>query len=177
MNSVKLHVGCASKRLDGYINIDSRQTDATDHVCDASAITIVSEGSVSEIYSRHMLEHLDPNDAIDTLKHWFGLLQPSGMLNVIVPDITFHAQQILGLVQSSMGDQNLHAMAGFWGWRDETRGGSKEDAHRWGYTEQSLVQILIDLGFTEVQRVTEGADSEPWHLNLIAQRQSSTGIN
>ena len=66
MNSLTRHVGCASKRLEGYINIDSRQTDATDHVCDASAITIVSAGSVSEIYARHMLEHLDPNDAVTT---------------------------------------------------------------------------------------------------------------
>ena len=173
MNSLKLHIGCASKRLEGYINIDSRQTDATDHVCDASAITIVSEGSVAEIYSRHMLEHLDPNDAMATLRHWHDLLSPSGILNVIVPDITFHAQQILGLVHSSMGDQNLHAMAGFWGWRDETRGGSKEDAHRWGYTEKSLVQILTNLGFTEVQRVVQGPDSEPWHLNLMARRSST----
>lgn len=177
MNLLKLHVGCASKRLEGYINIDSRQTDATDHVCDASEITIVPAGGVSEIYSRHMLEHLDPNDAMRTLKHWHDLLAPSGILKVIVPDITFHAQQILGLVQSSMGDQNLHAMAGFWGWRDETRGGSKEDAHRWGYTEKSLVQILTDLGFTDIQRVTEGGDSEPWHLHLIARRPSSTVVN
>jgi hypothetical protein len=177
MSLIKLHVGCASKRLDGYINIDSRQTDATDHVCDASAITIVPAGSVSEIYSRHMLEHLDPNDALATLKHWYGLLAPSGILKVVVPDITFHAQQILGLVQSTMGDQNLHAMAGFWGWRDETRGGSKEDAHRWGYTEKSLVQILTDIGFTDIQRVLEGVDSEPWHLNLIARRPSITAVN
>jgi predicted SAM-dependent methyltransferase len=169
MNKIKLHVGCASKRLEGYINIDSRQTDATDHVCDAGAITIVSAGTVSEIYARHMLEHLDPNDAIRTLKHWHDLLAPTGFLQVIVPDITFHAQQLLGLTRSSMEDQNLHALAGFWGWRDETRGGSKEDAHRWGYTEKSLVQILLDLGFTDVHRVAEGVDSEPWHLNVIAR--------
>lgn len=177
MTLLKLHVGCASKRLEGYINIDSRQTDATDHVCDAGAITFVSAGSVSEIYSRHMLEHLDPNDAMRTLKHWHDLLLPSGILNVVVPDITFHAQQILGLVQSTMGDQNLHAMAGFWGWRDEARGGSKEDAHRWGYTEKSLVHLLTELGFTNIHRVLEGADSEPWHLNLIARRQSGTDVN
>ncbi len=177
MGLLKLHIGCASKRLDGYINIDSRQTNATDHVCDAAAITFVSAGSVSEIYSRHMLEHLDPNDAMTTLKHWHDLLAPSGILNVVVPDITFHAQQILGLVQSSMGDQTLHAMAGFWGWRDETRGGSKEDAHRWGYTETSLVRLLTELGFTDVQRVLEGVDSEPWHLNLMARRQSSPHVN
>lgn len=101
MNQLKLHVGCASKRLDGYINIDSRQTEATDHVCDAGAIRIAAPGSVAEIYSRHMLEHLDPNDALATLTHWHALLAPAGMLHVIVPDITFHARQLLGLERSS----------------------------------------------------------------------------
>jgi len=170
MNLVKLHVGCASKKLDGYINIDSRATDATDHVCDAGAITIASSSSVSEIYSRHMLEHLDPHDAISTLTHWYDLLAPSGILHVIVPDITFHALQLLGLTRSTMKDQNIHAYAGFWGWRDETRGGSREDAHRWGYTENSLTQILTNLGFIDIQRILQGVDSEPWHLNLIARR-------
>ena len=141
MNLLKLHIGCAAKRLEGYINIHSRQTDATDYVYDASAITFVSEGTVAEIYSRHMLEHLDPNDAMTTIRHWHDLLAPSGILKVIVPDITFHAQQILGLVQSTMGDQNLHAMAGFWGWRDETRGGSKEDAHRWAIPKNRLFRF------------------------------------
>lgn len=176
MNQLKLHVGCASKRLNGYINIDSRQTEATDHVCDAGAITIAAPGSVAEIYSRHMLEHLDPNDALATLTHWHALLAPAGMLHVIVPDITFHARQLLGLERSSLADQNLHAFAGFWGWRDEARGGSREDAHRWGYTEQSLMSLLIDIGFTDVQRLTEGPDSEPWHLNLIARREAATPL-
>lgn len=173
MNVVKLHVGCASKRLAGYINIDSRQTDATDHVCDAGAITVVSPGSVAEIYSRHMLEHLDPNDALATLSHWYGLLAPAGILRVIVPDIAFHARQLLGLARSSLKDQTLHAYAGFWGWRDEARGGSREDAHRWGYTEESLMSTLTGIGFTDVQRVLEGVDSEPWHLNLIARKEAT----
>ncbi|APO93856.1 class I SAM-dependent methyltransferase [Xanthomonas vesicatoria] len=176
MNELKLHVGCASRRLDGYLNIDSRQTEATDHVCDAGAITIAPVGSVVEIYSRHMLEHLDPNDARATLKHWHELLAPAGMLHVIVPDIAFHARQLLGLECSSLEDQNLHAFAGFWGWRDEARGGNREDAHRWGYTEESLISLLTDIGFTDVQRLLEGQDSEPWHLNLIARREAATDL-
>lgn len=169
---LKLHVGCASVRLDGYINIDCRPTEAADHVCHAGAITIVVPGSVAEIYSRHMLEHLDPNEARETVRHWYALLAPEGVLHVVVPDILFHARQLLGLERSTLPDQSLHAFAGFWGWRDEARGGDREDAHRWGYTEPSLTALLAEVGFGGVHRVLEGADSEPWHLNLIARKDA-----
>ncbi|UYB50496.1 hypothetical protein OCJ37_10680 [Xanthomonas sp. AM6] len=176
MNAPKLHIGCASIRLDGYINIDSRQTQATDHVCHAGAIAIVAPGSVAEIYSRHMLEHLDPNEARETLRHWHQLLAPAGVLHVVVPDILFHARQLLGLERSTLADQNLHAFAGFWGWRDEARGGDREDAHRWGYSEQSLTAVLTDVGFASVRRLLDGPDSDPWHLNLIARKDADPGV-
>lgn len=170
MSAIKLHVGCASKRLDGYINIDCRETDATDHVCQAGNITIAQPGTVSEIYSRHMLEHLDPNDARNTLHHWNDLLASDGILHVVVPDIEFHARQLLGLAKSHFKDQQRHAFAGFWGWRDEQRGGDREDTHRWGYTEHSLVNELAQAGFREIERLTEGNDTEPWHLNVVAYK-------
>jgi len=166
----KLHVGCASKRIDGYINIDCRPTEATDHVCEASEISIVPMGSVTEIYSRHMLEHLDPNEAKKTLLHWYELIEPGAFVHVIVPDIEFHAKQLLGIANSTLSDQQMHAFAGFWGWRDESRGGSNEDAHRWGYTESSLITLLVNLGFVNVQRVVSGVDTEAWHLNVIAYK-------
>lgn len=63
------HVGCASNKFEGYINIDCRETEATDHVCRAGDISIVSLGALSEVYFRHMLEHLDPGEALETLHY------------------------------------------------------------------------------------------------------------
>lgn len=170
MKSIKLHIGCASIRLDEYINIDCRKTEATDIVAPAWDITEISEESVESIYSRHMLEHLDPDDARKALKHWINLLKPGGMLNIIVPDIEFHARQLLGLESSSFLDQTQHAFAAFWGWRDEARGGSREDSHRWGYIQSTLTAELEAAGFTAIQRETSGPDAAPWHLNLTAQK-------
>ncbi|WP_221930976.1 methyltransferase domain-containing protein [Telmatospirillum sp. J64-1] len=167
---IKLHVGCADKRLDGYVNIDCRQTKATDAVSDAWDLHMFADGSVSEIYSRHMLEHLDPNDARRTLRRWHSLLAPGGILHLVVPDIEFHARQLLGLAQSRFPDQLQHAFAGFWGWRDEMRGGSRHDAHRWGYTESSLTQELASAGFEKIERVLQGPDSEAWHLQMLAAK-------
>lgn len=171
MNNFKLNVGCASNKIEGYINIDCRKTEATDHVCHAGDISIVPLGVVSEIYSRHMLEHLDPNEAREVLHHWYDLLESNGLLHVIVPDIEFHARQLLGMAESSFDDQVMHAFAGFWGWRDEQRGGSREDAHRWGYSEHSLALALADAGFVGIRRLQHGADVEQWHLNVIAYKR------
>ena len=165
---LKLHIGCAEKRLIGFVNIDVRETGATDMVADAWNISGVVSGTVSEIYSRHMLEHLDPNDARRALSHWRDLLMVRGTLNLIVPDLDFHARQLIGMVESRFPDQNCHALAGFYGWRDESRGGGREDAHRWGYTHQSLKAELERFGFIDVVRLAVGKDTEPWHLNLSA---------
>lgn len=170
MQAIKLHIGCADNRLEGHINIDCRPTKATDLVAPAWDIPQIEAGSVACIYSRHMLEHLDPDDARQALRHWLVLLQRGGRLNVIVPDIEFHARQLLGLASSKLLDQKRHAFAGFWGWRDVARGGNKEDAHRWGYTYQTLARELERAGFSGINRVTQGVDAEPWHLNITAHK-------
>lgn len=174
---IRLHVGCADQRLEGYMNIDCRETPATDLVCDAWAIDLGHNDFVAEIYSRHMLEHLDPNDARLALRRWYELLAIGGLLRLVVPDIEFHARQLLGMAKGPFEDQMQHAMAGFWGWRDEARGGSRTDSHRWGYTESSLTAELAAAGFQEITRLRHGPDSEPWHLHLIAtkHRLAETG--
>jgi hypothetical protein len=171
-SGLRLHVGCADKRLPEFINIDVRATSATDIIAHCWSIPGLQNESVALIYSRHLVEHLDPNDARRTLHHWFDLLQPDGVLHIIVPDIEFHAKQLLGLATSTLDDQRAHALAGFWGWRDESRGGNRTDAHRWGYTFKSLCDELKSAGFSHVERITEGCDSEPWHLNVCAMKRS-----
>lgn len=165
---MKLNVGCGNvHRMHDYVHVDARQTPITDMVCDAWAIDL-PDGKVHEIYSRHMLEHLPRHLARQTLRSWFHLLAPSGRLHVIVPDILFHARQLLGLESSIFPDQHEHAMAGFYGWCDPDRGGDIHDSHRWGYSFQTLGALLQDTGFIQVERITSGKDSEPWHLNVQA---------
>jgi ubiquinone/menaquinone biosynthesis C-methylase UbiE len=165
---LKLNLGCGNKKKPLYINVDVREDAEPDIVSDAWDLTVFPNDSVDEIYTRHMLEHLDPNDARRSIARWFEILKPGGRLNVIVPDLEFHCRQLLGEVKSTIGEQQAHAMAGFYGWRDESRGGNREDAHRWGYTAITLRDLLTRHGFTDVARRISGIDSEPWHLNLDA---------
>ncbi|MNT91174.1 hypothetical protein D3C72_2322320 [compost metagenome] len=59
-------------------------------------------------------------------------------------------------------------MAGFYGWCDPDRGGDIHDSHRWGYSFETLAAHLQEIGFTNVRRLEQGKDSEPWHLNVEA---------
>ena len=45
---INLHVGCADKKLDGFINIDLRKTDATDIVSPAWKIPNVKNLTVKK---------------------------------------------------------------------------------------------------------------------------------
>lgn len=172
LSPVKLNYGCANVRMPGYIGIDIRETAlGADLVMPAWQCGPFQPGTVDEIHSRHMLEHLSKSNAERTLQVWHALLKPGGVLRLIVPDLQFHARQLLGMSinWSKEPAQNLdHAMAGFYGWQTEARGGENEDAHRWGWTYPALKKALEQAGFTAVNRITSGEDSEPWHLHVKA---------
>jgi predicted SAM-dependent methyltransferase len=168
---LRLNIGCGESRRRGYIGVDARPDKGTDHVSPAWDLSAWPDGSIAEIYCRHTLEHLDPCDAHRTLVAWRAALAPGGLAHIIVPDLIFHARQLLGEVTSwdSDPERNFeHAIKSLYGWRASYRGGDDEDAHRWGYTESSLCELLAEVGFVSITRVTDGEDSEPWHLNLKA---------
>jgi hypothetical protein len=167
---MRLNIGAGSKRREGFLSVDVRGVPEVDIVSNAWELSDIEASSVAEIYTRHMLEHLDPNDAKKSIRRWFEILMPGGRINIVVPDLEFHARQLLGAAKSQFPDQMAHAYAGFFGWRDESRGGNREDAHRWGYTEHALAALLSGTGFTGVARQLSGVDCEPWHLNMVASK-------
>ncbi|HEV7326102.1 MAG TPA: methyltransferase domain-containing protein [Bosea sp. (in: a-proteobacteria)] len=168
---IRLHLGCADVRLPDYLNMDVRNTVATDLVGDAWDLHEFKDGSVASIYTRHMIEHLEPDDATRSFREWARVLSAGGHAHIICPDLVFHAKQYLGMAISTItNDQHFHAMAGFYGWKVESRGGSRYDAHRWGYSFETLSAALKHAGFSRVERVLQGKDSEPWHLNVMAYK-------
>jgi predicted SAM-dependent methyltransferase len=171
-----LHIGCGNTRIEEFVNMDCRRTEATDLVAEAWDLDAFGDGSVEYLYSRHMLEHLSCADARRALTAWRRVLAADGILHVVVPDIAFHARQLLGLSRSHNADQEAHALAGFYGWQRDT----ENDVHRWGYTRTSLARLLGECGYTPTDDGIQGLidrDREPWHINLrathAAQREAA----
>lgn len=169
-----LHMGCGNVAIEGFVNIDCRETEATDMVADAWDLPVIQSGTVEYIYARHMLEHLGIAEAKRAVLEWRRVLADGGIMHIVVPNIEFHASQILGLALCEYAeDQEWHAMAGFYGWQNPNNGGTQEDTHRWGYTPASLERLLTGAGLTITddgfEQLVE-ADSAPWHINMRAMK-------
>lgn len=163
---LRLDLGAAAQKTPGFLSVDVRKDSGAEIISDMIDLPSELKGQVDAIRCRHSLEHLARADARRALATWKSYLKPGGELNIIVPDIEFHARQYLGKQKSTFPDQYEHSMAGFYGWCDPERGGDDWDNHRWGYSFETLSALLAEFGYFDTRRVTQGADSEPWHLNI-----------
>jgi predicted SAM-dependent methyltransferase len=82
---LKLHLGCGSSRLAGWLNIDYPPADL---VMDLGWDLPFQDGSITYAYLAHVLEHFDyPIEALALVKELHRVLAPGGVLRVVVPDI------------------------------------------------------------------------------------------
>lgn len=162
----KLYVGCGEDQLDGYVGCDLRPLEHVALACRAWEISRYCEG-LSEIYTRHMLEHLTWDEVQLTLADWHAALAADGMLRIEVPNIRFAIDQWL---RASWSDEALEnrfsdarwGFAGLFGWQRECNPASPDynptywDAHKSGYDEHVLRFVLERAGFEQIRIWTEG---------------------
>jgi len=156
---MKLEFGCGPKITKGYVGVDVRQFKHVKYVCNAWEIDkYVEPQTVEAIYSRHFFEHLTFAQATWTLNAWKTVLQPNGVMEMIVPDMLFHIQQWMNpdrkttMNNNGMTDEEW-ALAGFWGWQRETEKQEIWDIHKTGYDYPLLKDTLEKHGFRNVEQV------------------------
>jgi len=84
----KLHLGCGTKHLEGYTNIDIRYLPGVDEINNIRFLRNYKNNTVDEIYACHVLEHFGRWEYKDVLKRWFEILKPGGQLRLAVPDFS-----------------------------------------------------------------------------------------
>jgi predicted SAM-dependent methyltransferase len=99
---MKLHIGCGKRLLDDFINIDVRLNRDLHETATEEGYFIeelpawdlpYQDESVSYILCEHMLEHLYPERAHETLWEFARLLKPNeGVLEIAVPNFKFFAK-------------------------------------------------------------------------------------
>jgi len=167
MDKIKLHLGCGSNKIKDYINLDIRESVCPDIIHDLHNPLPYKDNSVDEVYSRHVLEHFTRLEGMVIVTDWYRVLKPTGKVHIVVPNISFHANQLLENKQSTFSNQKEHAMAGFYGWETDSAGGVYA-RHLWGYTYLSLSTLLSNIGFCNIKKILKGHDTEEWHLNIEA---------
>jgi len=164
----RLNIGSGNRHLPGYVSVDVRPLAGVGLVCDARRLAEhVPAASVQAIYCRHFLEHLTAAEAVAALADWREILQPGGTLELVVPDLAYHAQQLLfrATAPSALSPRVTrlqHAVAGFYGWQAHAH-----DLHQYGYVWRTLVAALQGAGYVDIARVHD----DPWHLHAKARRR------
>jgi predicted SAM-dependent methyltransferase len=115
---IKLHLGCGTKHIESFTNIDIRYLPGVDEVNNIRFLRNYKENTVDEIYACHVLEHFGRWEYKSVLTRWFELLKPGGTLRLAVPNFsaicsyyikTSNLNQIMGLLYGGQDyDENYH---------------------------------------------------------------------
>jgi predicted SAM-dependent methyltransferase len=148
---VKLHLGCGTKHIDGYTNIDVRYLPGVDEVNNIKFLRNYKPNSVDLIYACHVLEHFSRWEYKTVLTRWFELLKPGGTLRLAIPNFsaicsyyvkTGDLSSIMGLLYGGQDyDENYHYVT---------------------FDYDSLSNDLIQIGFNNIMvydyKTTEHSD-------------------
>src|SRR5262245_30919291 len=82
---LKLDLGCGHRKAEGFLGCDRLKFPGVDHVFDVTGPWPVADGSVDEIHSSHMLEHLTAPQRCFFFNELDQVLKPDGKATIIVP--------------------------------------------------------------------------------------------
>lgn len=82
---MKLNIGSASVRFEGFTNLDIRKAENVDIVCDCRKLPF-EDNSIEEIKAHHILEHFASDETYGILTEWKRVLKLGGMMEIQVPD-------------------------------------------------------------------------------------------
>ena len=145
----KLHIG-GKVRTPGWEVLDAIPGPHVDHVGNAGDLRYFADGTFAEVYASHVLEHFDYKDELlATLKEWYRVLEPGGLLHVSVPDLNVLARLFCDRQQLSVQDRYLVMRMIFGGHID------RYDYHLVGLYDEFLVYLLGNAGFATAKPVAD----------------------
>ena len=162
----KLNLGSGNELLQGYINIDLYNPKA-DLKHDLTKPLPFEDGSVDEIYAKHIIEHFTVNEWIDIKKDWYRVLKVGGKLTIECPDIVRCMKHFLADTLDKRWDFWIKTIYGHtW---------IEGQSHRNGFDYARLAHDLKEEGF-KVTYFSWLWDNEPdeengFNLKMIAIKE------
>jgi len=143
---MKLHLGCGTKIIDGYVNVDIRPELNCDIVDDIKNLNTFENDVAEEIYACHVLEHFSRHEYKEVLKRWFNVLKKGGVLKLSVPNLE-------KVFEKYSEGTDLKTLMGL------LYGGQTypENYHYVGFDYKTLETDLLEIGFS-------GIDLWDWRL-------------
>lgn len=168
----KLHLGCGSRYLEGYVNIDlpaGAHTVQRNHVADlhADIRTLRYEPeTVDEVRLHHVFEHFTRPVALALLCRWRDWLRPGGLLRIETPDAMASFRQMASPF-TALADKHQVMRHLF---------GSHEGAwaiHCDGWFEKKFDLTLGSLGYEQVT-FAKSRDGVLRNIEVVATRSGAS---
>lgn len=144
------HLGCGEQRLDGYVNVDIRETSATDVVADLTTGELPQPAS--GIFSHAFFEHLRRDHRVDHLRAARSQLEPDGFVCYIgLPDFQRIAELYLehgpGVVGPTFDLNNVYRYTHGDPEQTTTDAGWLGQLHKSLFDAPEVVRLLRDAGY------------------------------
>ena len=157
---MKLNLGCGTRKLEGWVNVDSVASFQPDLLHDISLPFPYNDESVDEILAESLLEHFDKYLRFIVFYEWVRILKTGGIITIVVPD--FH--KILRRYFKFDFNTFLDNIFGEVMFESEKYIGHF-GAHKWGYSEKALKEFIHRFGL-EVVKI----DKKNLYITLVARK-------
>ena len=142
----KLHLGCGTNYIKGWINIDL-DSKLADKKLDLTKGLPYSEGSVSHIYSEHFIEHLSYVDFKKLLFDCYRVLIKGGVVRFSTPNLKWIVDCY---ITNNLEGCKEHA------WCPETACRMINDnfskwGHKYIYDREELTICFLEAGFSDIK--------------------------
>lgn len=159
--TLKLMLGGRDQRIDGFWNMDVHEGENVDIQGDISDLSQFKDGSVSEIYASHCLEHFPHVRTLDVLKEWRRVMKKGGKVFISVPDMDY-----------IIWYYGIYGLTGWFRnilWGDQ---GYNEAFHYNGFNFATMAESLCLAEFDDIKRI----EVMPYGLSDCSKlRMSSDG--
>lgn len=141
LGTTRVYLGCGERHIAGFVHVDPVPHAHIDHVTPIDRLAMFRDDSVDLIYASHVLEQFGRYDIFDVVSEWFRVLKAGGVLRLAGPDFSKAARyyvehgdirDVIGLVVGGQADD--------------------DDTHMALFDEVNLGELLLDVGFSEVDR-------------------------
>jgi predicted SAM-dependent methyltransferase len=164
---VKLHFGCGSRILPGWVNLDAYPSAGITLDLDLQSDLPFADGAVRWIFTEHVLEHIDRSRIGDVLAEFHRILAPGGVARILVPDLEFFCRKYIERDIESLTTHLPHTHTA----ADAMNSIFNDHFHRFIYDFDTMRAELEKAGFVEITCCRYGESGHP-ELALDRPEQS-----
>ena len=167
---LRINIGCGSRPLPGWVNLDAARGDKIDVVWDLRRGLPFPAGSCAVVFGEHVIEHISRPDAERLLRECHRVLQPGGVVRLSTPD----AGKFL---RAYVSDKQFLADPRFAEPADTSMDRvnmmmREYGQHLWVYDIESICLVLQKAGFSSTIEQSFGASADPRMLGIDLEERA-----